>query len=142
MADILITSAVSIPEDEVQLRFSRSGGPGGQHVNTSSTKVELRFDIDASASLTPFQKARIRRILGARITTEGVLVLQSSEHRSQTRNREAVIARFAALLGDALRPRKRRTPTTPTRAAKRRRLEDKRQRSDTKALRRPPEPGA
>jgi ribosome-associated protein len=138
VSGVRVSPTVSIPEGELELRFARSGGPGGQHVNTSSTKAELRFDVDATSSLTASQKARVRARLGNRITDDGVLVLQSSEHRSQTRNREAVVARFATLVGDALRPAKRRRPTRPTRASKERRLESKRRTSEKKAQRRDP----
>lgn len=129
-----------IPEAELELSFSRSGGPGGQHANTSSTKVELRWDLEASEALTDRQKAAVREHLASRVTTDGVLVLQSSEHRSQTRNREAVIARLHNLLADALRPRRPRRPTKPSRAAKERRLQDKRHTSEKKGLRQPPDP--
>lgn len=140
MADVRVTRGVAIPERELEVSFARAGGPGGQHVNTSATKVELRFDVDGSPSLTDEHKAAIRAHLGNRITAEGVLVLSASEHRSQTRNREAAVARFSNLLAEALRPRKRRKPTRPGRAAKRRRLEAKRRNSEKKALRRDPGP--
>jgi ribosome-associated protein len=138
MAGVRINRELEIPERELEVSFARSGGPGGQHVNTSATKVELRFDVDGSPSLSGAQKDRIRAHLGGRITDAGVLVLTASEHRSQTRNREAVVARFASLLAEALRPSKRRRPTRPSRAAKERRLEAKRKRSEKKALRKPP----
>jgi ribosome-associated protein len=138
MAAVQITRSVAVPEEELDVQFARSGGPGGQHANTSSTKVELRFDVDGSRALSDGQKARIRSRLGNRITKDGVLVLQSSEHRSQTRNREAVVARFANLLGDALRPTKQRKKTRPSKAAKQRRLEQKRRTSEKKALRQTP----
>jgi ribosome-associated protein len=134
-----INRTVQLPLAELEVSFSRSGGPGGQHANTSSTKVELRWDLEASSALTPPQKQLLRSRLGSRLTDEGVLVLQSSEHRSQTRNREAAVARLVALLSDALRVSPTRRPTRPTRAARQRRLEAKRRRGDTKALRRPPE---
>lgn len=139
MTAIRLGGGVTVPEDELEVRFARSGGPGGQHVNTSSTKVELRFDLSGSPSLDDDQKRRVNAALGNRITKDGVLVLTSSEHRSQTRNREAVLARFATLVGDALRPPRQRRRTRPTRASKERRLEAKRRRSDTKALRRTPD---
>ena len=138
MAGIRINRSVTIDDREVQFSFARSGGPGGQHANTSSTKVELRWGLDDSAALTPQQRDLIRERLANRINADGVLVLQSSEYRSQTRNREAVVARFAALLADALRVQASRRPTKPTQAARRRRLELKRKRSETKALRRDP----
>lgn len=140
MADIRITRRVTIPESEIELRFARSGGPGGQHVNTSATKVELRFSVDASEALDDRQKERVREHLGNRITKDGVLVLRSSEHRSQSQNRKAVFGRFQNLLGEALRPRKRRRRTRPTRASEERRLEEKRQQAQKKRLRDDPEP--
>jgi ribosome-associated protein len=142
MAAIRLPGGVTVPDEELVVRFARSGGPGGQHVNTSATKVELRFDVGASAALDEEQKARVRAALGNRMSKDGTLVLAASEHRSQARNREAVEARFAALLGDALRPPpRRRRRTKPTRAARERRLEAKRRRSETKTLRRSPELG-
>lgn len=139
MTAIRLASGVAVPEEELELRFARSGGPGGQHVNTSSTKVELRFDLSATDALDEAQRQRVRAALGNRITKDDVLVLTSSEHRSQTRNREAVLARFAALVGDALQPAKQRRRTSPSRASKERRLRAKRHRSEKKAQRRPPD---
>lgn len=139
MAEIRLGSGVTIPDDELELRFARSGGPGGQHVNTSSTKVELRFDLGGTGRLDAEQKERVWDVLGNRITKDGVLVLTSSEYRSQARNREAVTARFATLVGDALRPPRRRRRTRPTRAAKERRLQAKRRQSEKKELRRSPD---
>lgn len=139
MAEIRLGGGVTIPDNELELRFARSGGPGGQHVNTSSTKVELRFDLGGTERLDAEQKERVGDVLGNRITKDGVLVLTSSEHRSQARNREAVMARFATLVGDALRPPRRRRRTRPTRAAKERRLQAKRRQSEKKELRRSPD---
>ena len=138
MALLQITRTVAVDDGELEFSFARSGGPGGQHANTSSTKVELRWDLGGTPALTDEQRALVHRRLGNRINSDGVLVLQSSEYRSQTRNREAVISRFTALLADALRIQASRRPTKPTRAARKRRLEAKRRRSDTKALRREP----
>lgn len=138
MAAIRLGGGVRVPDEDFDVRFARSGGPGGQHVNTSSTKVELRFDLDGTESLNAEQKRRVRAVLGNRITKDGELVLTSSEHRSQTRNREAVYARFATLVGDALRPPRQRRRTRPTRASKERRLQAKRRQSEKKALRRDP----
>jgi ribosome-associated protein len=142
MADVRISRRLSIPESEIEFGFTRSGGPGGQHANTSATKVELRFDVAGSPSLSEADKERIRERLGSRLTAEGVLVLRSSEHRSQAMNRRAVIGRFRNLLQEALRPEKRRRPTRPTRASKEQRLEEKRRTAEKKRLRRPPEPPA
>lgn len=136
--DLAIGGGVVIDGDELDVSFTRSGGPGGQHANTSATKVRLRFDLDGSASLTEDQKARARRRLGHRLTADGHLVLDASEHRSQTRNREAVRARLATLLAEALAPERRRTPTRRPRAADARRLEDKRRHGERKRLRKPP----
>ena len=138
MSGIRINRTVSVDPAELAFSFTRSGGPGGQHANTSSTKVELRWDVEASPSLTDAQRDRVRHRLANRINADGVLVLQSSEYRSQTRNREAVVARFAAMVGDALRVQASRRPTKPTQASRQRRLDTKRRRSETKALRRGP----
>lgn len=138
MALIRITPTVAVDDGELTISHSRSGGPGGQHANTSATKIELRWNVDATSALDDQEKARVRDRLGQRISAEGDLVLQSSEHRSQTRNKDAALARFQTLLADALRVQASRRPTKPTRAARRRRLEAKRRRSETKALRRRP----
>ncbi|HEX2027394.1 MAG TPA: alternative ribosome rescue aminoacyl-tRNA hydrolase ArfB [Nitriliruptorales bacterium] len=130
-----------IPEDEIALLFSRSGGPGGQKVNTAATKVQVRFDVDGSAVLSDEQKRRVHDRLAGRLTADGVLVLHASEHRTQARNRAAAVARLRHLLHDALAPPA--APRRPTRrppAADRRRLEAKRQRSDKKRLREAPRP--
>lgn len=141
MPALEIRRGIAIDEGELDLSFSRSGGPGGQHANTSATKVELRWDLEGSQALSPEAKARARSALSSRLTREGVLVLQASEHRSQTRNREAVVGRFVNLLREALQPRPpRRRRSGPSRAAKRRRVEAKRRRGATKELRRRPEP--
>ncbi|MDX1657888.1 MAG: alternative ribosome rescue aminoacyl-tRNA hydrolase ArfB [Nitriliruptorales bacterium] len=139
MADIRLSRRVSIPEHELEFRTSRSGGPGGQGVNTTASKVELRFDIDASEALSHKQKERLHSRLDNRITTDGVLIIQSSEHRSQHQNREAAVARFQAVVGEAIQPAKRRKKTRVPRSQKRKRLEDKRRRSEKKRLRKPPE---
>jgi ribosome-associated protein len=135
-----ITDNVSIPMSELQFRFARSSGPGGQHVNRSATQVELLFDVANSPSLNEAQRQRVLRRLRSRIDKEGVLHLVSQETRSQLRNREEVVERFQALMREALRVPKRRLPTRPTRAARERRLEEKRRRSETKRDRRPVQP--
>lgn len=142
MEPIHVRPGVTIPADEVGVSFARSGGPGGQHANTSATKVQLRFDVDASPSLSAEQKAAVRAHLGSRMTASGELLLEASEHRSQTRNRDAVLARFSSLLAEALAPPPPpRRPTRPSRGAKERRLQNKRERSERKRLRRPPAAG-
>lgn len=133
-----IGSALTIPESELSWRFSRSSGPGGQGVNTADSRVELVWDVSASAALSPLQRERLLARLGARLV-DGVLTIAASEHRGQLRNREAARARLGALVGDALRPPPpKRRPTAPTRGARERRLEEKRRRTDVKRMRRPP----
>ncbi|MCU1657047.1 MAG: peptide chain release factor 1 [Pseudonocardiales bacterium] len=124
-----------IPEGELVERFSRSSGPGGQSVNTTDSRVELRWDIAASSALGEPQRARLLDRLQARIT-DGVLTVVSSEHRSQLQNRTAARARMANLITDALAPPPpARRPTRPSRAAKQRRLDAKRQRGELKVNR-------
>lgn len=142
MDGVRLRDDVVIPEAELSESFARSGGPGGQHVNTSSTKVELRFDVEGSSTLSDEQKQRVREQLGSRLTHEGVLVLSASEHRSQARNREAVRTRLARLLSDALTPPRRRRPTRKPRRAEQRRLDQKKRRGERKRLRQRPEPPA
>jgi ribosome-associated protein len=137
--DVRVSDALLIPGEELELRASRAGGPGGQHVNTTSSRVELRWDVNASSALTDTQRARLLERLDHRLTNDGVLVLHASEHRSQHRNREAALARLATLVGEALEVPRERRPTRPTRNARRRRLDAKRIRSTTKELRRRPE---
>ena len=141
MPSLRVTPDLVLGEDEVALSFSRSGGPGGQHVNTSSTKVELRFDVAGSPSLSPTQRARALARLRPRLTAEGVLILSASEERSQTRNREAALARLVAILRDAVAPPPPpRRPTRPSASARRKRLDAKRRRGQQKTLRRQPDP--
>jgi len=135
-----ITDTVSIPMSELQFRFARSSGPGGQHVNRSATQVELLFDVDNSPSLHEAQRRRVLRKLKSRIDKEGVLHLFSQETRSQLRNREEVVERFQELMREALHVPKTRWPTRPSRAARERRLEEKRRRSEAKRDRRPVQP--
>ncbi len=124
-----------IPESELSWRFSRSSGPGGQHVNTSDSRVELIFDVARSASLGPTLRERALRNLAGRLV-DGVLVVAASEHRSQLRNREAAAARLAEVLTEATAPPARvRRPTRPTKGATQRRLDAKQRRSDVKRLR-------
>jgi ribosome-associated protein len=131
---IRITDAISLDERELEERFVRASGPGGQNVNKVSTAVELRFDVNASA-LPPDMKQRLVALAGSRLTGEGVLLIDSREHRTQAQNREAARARLIALLQHAARRPKTRRPTKPKKAAKEKRLESKRQRSEVKSLR-------
>ena len=123
-----------IPEAEIQERFVRASGPGGQNVNKVSSAVELRFDVAAS-SLPPDVRERLIALAGNRITDEGVLIIDSREHRTQAQNREAARARLQALVDHAARPPRRRTKTKPTRASRERRLDSKRRRGEVKAAR-------
>ncbi|QPP08154.1 aminoacyl-tRNA hydrolase [Streptomyces bathyalis] len=131
----VIRGSVSLPEAELVWRFTRSSGPGGQHVNTSDTQVELRFDLAGSDALPEVWKERaLERLAGTgRLVGEGVVVVRASEHRSQWRNREAAGRRMAALLAEATAPppRMRRKKKVP-RGVNERRLRQKKQRGDIK----------
>ncbi len=127
-----IRGSVSLPEAELTWRFSRSSGPGGQHVNTSDSQVELRFDLAGTEALPEVWKERALQRLAGRLV-DGVVVVRSSEHRSQWRNRETAAVRLAALLAEATAPPpKPRRPTRIPRGINERRLREKKQRSDTK----------
>ncbi len=127
-----ISDTLAIGEDEIDERFVRSSGPGGQHVNKVSTAVELRFNVGAS-SLPTDVKERLRSLAGNRVTAEDVLLIDSREHRGQTQNREAARARLIALLQHAAKRPKKRRPTRPGRAAREKRLDAKKHRGDIKA---------
>jgi ribosome-associated protein len=129
---IRVTRSVLLPLAEIELRFSRSSGPGGQHANRSETRVEAVFDVEASQALTPMQKRRVLSRAGP------VIRAVAQDERSQWRNRELAVERVAEQLRSALRVERRRVPTKPSAAARDRRLEDKRRRSETKRLRRSP----
>ena len=129
---IRVTRSVSIPLSEIDLRYSRSSGPGGQHAQKSETRVEALFDVESSASLTDRQKQRVLRKAGP------VLRAVAQDERSQARNRELAVERVADALREALHVERRRVPTKPSKAAVERRLEQKRRRSQTKRLRQPP----
>lgn len=132
---------VDIPADELRWRFSRSGGPGGQSVNTADSRVELSFDVLHSPSLPAHLRDRALGRLGGRLV-DGVLTIAASEYRSQHRNREAARARLVDVLTQATSPpAPKRRPTRPTRGSKERRLAGKKRRSQTKSLRRRPDPG-
>ncbi|MBM9508547.1 alternative ribosome rescue aminoacyl-tRNA hydrolase ArfB [Actinacidiphila acididurans] len=132
---LFIRGSVSVPEAELMWRFSRSSGPGGQHVNTSDSRVELRFDLAGTDALPPVWKERALERLAGRLTG-GALTVTASEHRSQWRNRETAAARMAALLAQATAPPPQpRRPTRIPRSVNEHRLRQKRQRSDTKRSR-------
>jgi ribosome-associated protein len=134
-----INPSLSLPDGELELRTSRSAGPGGQNVNKLETRVTVRFDVASSPSLTDDQRRRIQERLGTRISKAGVLQVSSQRHRTQAANREAAVARLAGLLAEALEPEAERKPTRMPKAAKRRRLEEKRRRGRLKAERTSPE---
>ncbi|WP_328735834.1 alternative ribosome rescue aminoacyl-tRNA hydrolase ArfB [Streptomyces bobili] len=128
----VIRGSVALPEAELVWRFSRSSGPGGQHVNTSDSQVELRFDLARTEALPEVWKGRALERLAGRLV-DGVISVRASEHRSQWRNREAAAVRLAALLAEATAPPpKPRRPTRIPRGINERRLRQKKQRSDTK----------
>jgi len=128
-----------LPLSELRFRFSRSGGPGGQHVNTSSTRVELVFDLEGSPSLTDRERSLARRRLRTRLDADGNLRIVAQDERSQTRNRSLAVERFAETMRAALAPPPPpRRPTRPSAAARERRLQRKRRDSQTKRGRRPP----
>lgn len=130
-----ITNTLTIPLSELRFRFTRSSGPGGQHVNRSATRVELLFDVAGSSSLTEAQRERAMEALAPYIDSDGVLHLVSQTFRSQLRNREEVVERFRTLMHKAMRVPKRRRPTRPSRVAQERRLARKRRRSEIKRQR-------
>jgi ribosome-associated protein len=131
--DLVVSRSLTVPAAELQWRFSRSGGPGGQHANTADTRAEVRFDVAGSPSLGPRQRARLLERLGPEVR------VVADDERSQARNRALARERLGARLASALRIETPRRPTRPTKASKTRRLESKRRQSERKRLRRPPE---
>lgn len=128
-----VRAGLAIPLSEIELRTSRSSGPGGQHANVTASRVEAIFDVAASRALSDAQKARVTARLGPRVTAS------AQDTRSQRRNRELALERLAARLAHALEVRRPRTATRPTQASKRRRLEEKKRRGDIKRARKPPD---
>lgn len=135
-APIWITGSLTLDPDEIQETFVRAAGPGGQHVNTTSTAVQLRFDVRQSPSLPVVVKQRLERLAGRRLTRDGVLVLVAQSERSQLRNREEALARLVELIREAARPPVPRKKTKVSKAAKRRRVDDKKRHGALKSLRR------
>lgn len=131
---IEVGPGIRIPLSEIELRASRSGGPGGQHANVTASRIEAVFDIADSRSLTDEQKRTLTARLGRRVTAV------AQESRGQARNRELAVERLRQRLAAALRPRRRRRPTKPTRASRKRRLEAKRRQSERKSQRQKPRP--
>lgn len=132
---IRVTRALAIPLSEVELRFSRSSGPGGQHAQKTETRVEAVFDVESSSTLSAAQKRRVVERLGP------IVRAVSQDERSQSRNRELALERLAAELARGLARPRRRRPTTPPPGVEERRLEGKKRRAKTKRLRRPPDSG-
>ena len=138
IGDLHVSAAVVIPAAELQWRFSRSSGPGGQNVNKVETAVELGFDLEGTSAIGPFQKQRLLERLGSRCVA-GCLRVAVSEHRSQHQNRELAMQRLGDLLREGLKPPpKLRKPTKPTRGAVKRRVEAKKQKSQVKQARQRP----
>ena len=133
-----ITPNITIDESELDYNFVRASGPGGQHVNKAATAVQLRFDVSHSPSLPDDVRARLMRQAGNQINQDGVLIIDARQYRSQWRNRRDATERLVELVQRASKKPKRRRKTKPSRAAKERRLRNKRQRSETKRLRKPP----
>jgi ribosome-associated protein len=128
-----VTRTVTVPVSEIELRFSRSSGPGGQHAQKSETRVEAIFDVEASSALSEAQKNRVVAKAGP------ILRAIAQDERSQARNRELAVERLVDALREALRVERRRRPTKPTAASRERRLQEKRRRSEMKQLRRRPD---
>ena len=133
--DILINETIMLPAGELTFTASRSSGPGGQHVNKTDSRIQVRWNLEQSAVLSVYQKNLLRRALRPRLTESGDLLLASDVHRSQRRNREEVCQRLAALIRENIVPPKPRKKTRPTKASQKRRLDDKKKRSRLKKTR-------
>lgn len=135
MSGIKINRSLTVPDHEIEFRFTTSGGPGGQHANKASTRVELIWNVTSSGVLGPRQRQRLLQGLRHRMDSAGNLRLVSDRNRSQLQNRNDVIERFRTIVGRALVPPKKRVETKPTRAAKEKRLSHKKHRSEVKQKR-------
>ena len=133
---IVVSPALTIPASELTFRASRAGGPGGQHVNTSSTRIELLWDVTHSTAITEEERRRLLEKLAARLDAEGMVRVVASDRRSQAQNRQAAAERLAAIVKQALVVPRKRRKTRPTAASREQRLSQKRQRSERKRNRR------
>lgn len=133
---LVVSPSFSIPRTELDVKATRAGGPGGQHVNTSSTRIELRWNVRTSRVPSDAQRERLLERLATRLDADGTVRVVASEHRSQRQNRDAAEARLANMVRAALVVPKTRRATKPSRAAKARRLDEKRKQSDKKRDRR------
>lgn len=135
---IEVTPDIEIGENEIEWDFIRASGPGGQKVNRTANAVQLRFDVAHAQGLPDRVRSRLRRMAKNQMSKDGVLILEARQHRSQDRNRKEAMAKLLKLIRRAAREPKKRTKTHPTRASQRRRLRDKRKRSEKKSYRQPP----
>jgi ribosome-associated protein len=139
MSDLIVSRRVVIPAADLSWTAVRSSGPGGQNVNKVASKVDLRFDLANTAALGEAEKQRLRGLAASRLDKDGRLVVTSQATRDQSRNLEDAREKLAALVKSALTPPKKRRPTKPSRAAKARRVDDKKKRSETKQARKTPD---
>jgi ribosome-associated protein len=133
--DLIVNARVTIPAAELEFTATRASGPGGQHVNTSDTRIQLRWNAVESQALTDLQRQRVLAALASRLTTAGDLILACDTHRSQRRNRDEVAGRLAALLRAALVPPRPRRPTRPTASSRQKRLDQKKRHGAVKRTR-------
>ena len=136
MTAVRVDRSLRIPEDEIELTFSASSGPGGQHANKAATRVELAWNVAGSRALDARQRERLLKNLAGRIDSSGTLRLTSQRYRSQLRNREEVLERLTALVREGLRAPKKRRPTSPTPGSRERRLQEKKRHGEIKRARR------
>jgi ribosome-associated protein len=135
MDDLVITPDLTVPGAELELRFARSGGPGGQHVNTSATKVEVRWNVAESAALNEAQRTRLLTTLASRLDADGLLRIVAEDTRSQLKNRALALGRLQTVVATALKPRRTRRPTRPTAGSREARLAAKKHRGAIKGER-------